>query len=41
VDATIAFRQAAGTSTIDVFIRIANRGQATVGVIWRVITFAT
>jgi hypothetical protein len=41
VDATVAFHQAAGANTIDVFIRIANRGTATVGVIWRVITFAT
>ena len=41
VDSTIAFHQAAGANTIDVFIRITNRGTATVGVIWRVITFAS
>jgi hypothetical protein len=41
VDATMAFHQTVGSSNVDVFIRIANRGTATVGVIWRVTTFAS
>jgi hypothetical protein len=41
VEPTIVYRQGVGVNTIDVFIRLVNRGAASTGVIWIVTTFAT
>jgi hypothetical protein len=41
VEANIVYRQAVGASTIDVYIRLDNRGPATVGVLWQVLIFAS
>jgi hypothetical protein len=41
VESTIVYRQGVGSGTIDVFIRLVNRGTAATGVIWMVTTFAT
>jgi len=40
VTALIAYRQAVGSTSIDLYIRLANNGGATVAVIWLVHTFA-
>jgi hypothetical protein len=39
VEPAIIYRQAVGSSTVDVFIRLTNRGTASVGVLWVVNTF--
>lgn len=41
VDAVMVYRQAVGVTTVDVFIRLTNRGGATASVIWQVLTFAS
>ena len=40
VDAAMVYRQAVGANTIDVFIRLTNRGAATAGIVWQVLTFS-
>jgi hypothetical protein len=40
ITAAIFYRQAAGSGSIDVFIRVTNAGGATASVIWQVLTFA-
>jgi hypothetical protein len=40
VTAQIVYRQAVGSTSIDLYIRLVNTGGATVGVIWQVHTFA-
>jgi hypothetical protein len=39
VEANMSYHHAVGSSTIDVFIRITNRGNATASVFWQVLTF--
>jgi hypothetical protein len=39
VEASIVYRQAVGADTIDVFIRLVNRGAATASILWQVLTF--
>lgn len=41
VDAVIVYERVVGTNTIDVHIRLTNRGNATAGVFWQVLTFAS
>ena len=41
VEADIVYRQAVGVTTIDVFIRLTNRGGATAGIVWQVLIFAS
>ena len=41
VEPALVYRQNVGANTVDVFIRLTNRGAASVGVIWVVNTFAT
>jgi hypothetical protein len=40
VSAQVAYKQAVGGNTIDVYVRLANSGAGTVSVIWVVLTFA-
>jgi hypothetical protein len=39
VEANMSYHHAVGSSTIDVFIRMTNRGNATASVFWQVLTF--
>jgi hypothetical protein len=41
VESSIVYRQAVGADTIDVFIRLVNRGAATASIIWQVLTFTS
>ncbi|HSF30699.1 MAG TPA: hypothetical protein VLK82_09555 [Candidatus Tectomicrobia bacterium] len=41
VEASIVYRQAVGSSNIDVHLRLTNRGAATASIIWQVLTFAS
>ena len=41
VDADIVYRQAVGSSNIDVYIRLRNQGAATASIVWQVLTFAS
>jgi hypothetical protein len=41
VEANIVYRQAVGSTNIDVHIRLTNRGAATASIIWQVLTFAS
>jgi hypothetical protein len=40
ITAAIVYRQAVGSTSIDVHIRVSNNGSATAGVIWQVLRFA-
>ena len=41
IEAAIVYRQAVGADTIDVFIRLVNRGAATASILWQVLTFTS
>lgn len=41
VEASIVYRQAVGANTIDVFIRLVNRGAATASIVWQALTFTS
>lgn len=41
IDADIVYRQAVGANTIDVFIRLTNKGSATASIVWQVLTFTS
>jgi hypothetical protein len=41
VEASIVYRQAVGATTVDVFIRLFNRGGATASIVWQVLTFTS
>ena len=41
VEASIVYRQATGATTVDVFIRLFNRGGATASIVWQVLTFTS
>lgn len=41
VVANIVYRQVVGVTTVDVYVRFANAGGATAGILWQVLTFAS